>query len=180
MNRLVISYVITFLICSGLHATESNDPNKTNKTADQPENQEDTPKSLHTFTSNMSIVSDYRFRGISQTMRQPAIQGGFDYSHISGLYLGTWASNVDGTAHYYNNTSLEWDFYGGFKGKFFPCKCPDFGYNLGVIYYYYPSGQAFNPQHTRYNTSEFYVELSYKWFSVKYWHTMALYDKSFF
>jgi hypothetical protein len=42
------------------------------------------------------LVSDYIFRGISQTQRQPAIQGGFDYSHASGFYVGTWASNVAG------------------------------------------------------------------------------------
>jgi len=137
--------------------------------------EEEKPKSPHTFTGNVSIVSDYRFRGISQTMRRPAIQGGFDYSHTSGIYLGTWASNVDGTTHFYNNTSMEWDLYGGYKGKLFPCALPDFAYNLGVIYYYYPGGQAQNPQNTRYNTAEFYAELSYKWLSIKYSQTMTNY-----
>jgi uncharacterized protein (TIGR02001 family) len=42
------------------------------------------------------LVSDYIFRGISQTQNQPAIQGGFDYNHASGFYVGTWASNVAG------------------------------------------------------------------------------------
>lgn len=145
----------------GEEKKEASDKKEENK-------KEEKPKSPHTFTANVSIVSDYRFRGISQTMRHPAIQGGFDYSHTKGVYLGTWASNVDGTTHFYNNTSMEWDLYGGYKGKLFPCSLPDFAYNLGLIYYYYPGGQAQNSQHTRYNTAEFYLELSYKWLSVKY------------
>lgn len=137
--------------------------------------EEEKPKSPHTFTANVSIVSDYRFRGISQTMRRPAIQGGFDYSHTSGFYLGTWASNVDGTTHVYNNTSMEWDLYGGYTGKPFPCTIPDFAYNFGVIYYYYPGGQERNAEHTRYNTVELYWQLSYKWLSIKYSETVTDY-----
>lgn len=137
--------------------------------------EEEKPKSPHTFTSNVSLVSDYRFRGISQTMRRPAIQGGFDYSHASGVYLGTWASNVDGTTHFYNNTSMEWDFYGGYKGKFFPCSIPDVAYNIGLIYYYYPGGKTNSSHSVRYNTGEFYIELTYKRLSVKYWQTLTDY-----
>lgn len=136
--------------------------------ADKREENKEEPKSPHTFTSNVSIVSDYRFRGISQTMRRPAIQGGFDYSHAKGVYLGTWASNADGTTHYYNNTSMEWDFYCGYKGKLFPCAIPDFTYNLGLIYYYYPGGKSNAECSVRYNSGEFYVELAYKWLTIKY------------
>lgn len=141
----------------------------------QEDKKEEKSKSPHTFTSNVSIVSDYLFRGISQTMRHPAIQGGFDYSHENGVYLGTWASNVDGTAHFYNNTSMEWDMYGGYKGKLFPCSIPDFTYNVGLIYYYYPGGQSLSPHSVRYNTGEFYIELVYKIFSIKYWQTLTNY-----
>lgn len=56
------------------------------------------PASPHTLTGNLGFVTDYRFRGISQTFEQPAIQGGIDYSHASGFYAGTWASNVYGGA----------------------------------------------------------------------------------
>lgn len=132
-------------------------------------------ESPYTFTGNVSIVSDYPFRGISQTMRRPAIQGGVDYSHSSGFYFGTWGSNVDGTTHFYNNTSMEWDLYGGYKGMLFPCSMSDFAYNLGIIYYYYPGGKALNPQNTRYNTAELYLELSYKWLSVKYSQSLTNY-----
>src|SRR5260221_1043536 len=63
-------------------------------------------------TGNMTLVTDYRFRGISQTLGRPAIQGGFDYAHESGLYLGNWNSNVSSAAGYPGG-NLEMDFYGG-------------------------------------------------------------------
>ena len=49
-----------------------------------------TPAPTPAVTGNISLVSDYRFRGISQTFEKPAIQGGFDYAHASGIYLGNW------------------------------------------------------------------------------------------
>jgi len=72
------------------------------------------PTPEHTLSSNIALVSDYRFRGISQTWRLPALQGGIDYAHSSGLYLGTWASNVSGNS-YNNGAGLELDLYGGYK-----------------------------------------------------------------
>lgn len=132
-------------------------------------------KSRHAFTGNLGFVSDYRFRGISQTLRRPAIQGGLDYAHASGLYLGTWASNVDGTTHYYNNTSMEWDFYGGLKGNLFPCSIPELTCNVGLIYYYYPGGKAHVKQNVRYDTAEWYLELTYKWLSIKFSQSLTNY-----
>ena len=136
-------------------------------------------KSPHTFASHVSLVSDYRFRGISQTMRRPAIQGGFDYSHSRGIYLGTWASNVDGTTHFYNNTSMEWDFFGGYKGKVLANSIQNINYNVGLIYYYYPGGKTHAENSSSYNTAEFYLELSYKWLVIKYWQTFTNYFKIF-
>ena len=52
------------------------------------------PASAHTFTGNAGLVSQYIFRGLSQTNGDPAIQGGADYSHASGFYAGTWLSNI--------------------------------------------------------------------------------------
>ncbi|HBD38686.1 MAG TPA: hypothetical protein DC084_34445, partial [Cupriavidus sp.] len=52
------------------------------------------PASPHTITANVSLVSDYRYRGLSQTNRRPAIQGGFDYAHESGFYIGNWNSSI--------------------------------------------------------------------------------------
>ncbi len=67
----------------------------------------------YTFTGNLGIFSDYRFRGISQTNKKPAIQGGVDFAHSSGIYLGNWNSNVDSAM--YNGANIEMDFYGGWK-----------------------------------------------------------------
>lgn len=113
------------------------------------------------FTGNLSVVSDYRFRGLSQTFRQPAVQGGFDYVHPSGLYVGNWNSNVSGN-QYLNGGSLEMDFYGGYR--FEPVK--DVGLDLGALYYYYPGAKYNNGE--RYNNGEIYLGGTWKWFSAKY------------
>src|SRR5439155_23645800 len=68
-------------------------------------------------TGNLTLVSEYRFRGIDQTYGKPAIQGGFDYSHASGLYLGNWNSNVSQGAGFPGG-NIEMDFYGGWKKTF--------------------------------------------------------------
>ena len=89
------------------------------------------PEPEFTFTGNAGLFSDYRFRGFTQTDYKPAFQGGFDFAHKSGFYLGNWNSNVEQAL--YNGASLEMDFYGGYKHTF-----GDFGLDVGVIYYYYP------------------------------------------
>ena len=63
------------------------------------------------FSANLTIASDYSFRGISQTGMLPAIQGGFDYVLDNGFSFGTWASNVN----YGDNTSQELDLYFGYS-----------------------------------------------------------------
>ncbi|MDQ5847403.1 MAG: TorF family putative porin, partial [Pseudomonadota bacterium] len=83
-------------------------------------------------TGNASLVSEYRFRGIDQTFGKPAFQGGFDYAHSSGIYVGNWNSNVNSGAGF-PHSNLEMDFYGGWKKAF-----GDFGLDVGAIYYMYP------------------------------------------
>lgn len=83
------------------------------------------------IAGNVAIVSDYVFRGISQTDEKPAIQGGFDYAHDSGLFLGTWASNVDFNDG--DQASTEIDLYGGMTGT-----VGDLGWKAAAIYYNYP------------------------------------------
>ena len=63
------------------------------------------------ISGNVSFVSDYSFRGVSQTGLLPAVQGGFDYESESGFSFGTWASNVN----YGDGTSQELDLYFGFS-----------------------------------------------------------------
>ena len=130
-------------------------------------------------TGNMTLVSEYRFRGIDQTFGKPAIQGGFDYSHESGVYLGNWNSNVSQGAGYPGG-NIEMDFYGGWKKAF-----GDFGLDLGAIYYYYPGSDASllgaaNPHSTKTNSGtvhniEAYVGLSWKWLSFKWSHALSDY-----
>lgn len=96
----------------------------------------DAPASPHTLTGNLGLYSQYIFRGLTQTDGQPAVQGGFDYSHSSGFYAGTWASNIswlrDGGG-YRSGGSGEFDFYGGMKGAFGKS---DFTWDLGTLYYF--------------------------------------------
>ncbi|WP_068469490.1 TorF family putative porin [Candidatus Protochlamydia phocaeensis] len=145
---------------------------KEDKEKGDKDKKEEKKKSPHSFTGSVSIVSDYRDRGLSDTLHTPAIQGGFDYAHESGFYLGTWATNTDRSGNLYNNASMEWDIYGGFKSKVFPCY-PDFSYNVGLLFYYYPGGQAFVPKRVKYNTLEYYVEFTFKEVAVKLSQTLT-------
>jgi uncharacterized protein (TIGR02001 family) len=127
------------------------------------------PTPEHTFTGNATLVSDYRFRGISQTFKLPAVQAGFDYAHSSGVYLGTWASNVTNNV-YANGAGLEWDLYGGYKFDL----AKDITADIGLLYYWYP-GAKFNPAGDKYNNTELYGALSYGSFTAKYSHTLSDY-----
>ena len=113
-------------------------------------------------TANVTVVNDYRFRGISQTNYQPAIQGGFDYAHESGLYIGNWNSTINWVSNTTNNgvrAPLEMNFYGGFKKELI---APGFASDFGVLQYYYPqsgsypAGSMLNP-----NTTEIYAAQNY-------------------
>ncbi|MBL0142065.1 MAG: hypothetical protein IPP91_08285 [Betaproteobacteria bacterium] len=123
------------------------------------------PTPEHVLTANAGLFSQYIFRGISQTAGEAAVQGGFDYAHSSGLYLGTWASNISWLQDFgaYSRSSLEWDFYGGFKNNFPGSE--DWTYDVGVLYYYYPG--KINPGITNANTVEGYGAVGWKWLSVK-------------
>jgi len=120
------------------------------------------PTPEHTFTGNVALVSDYRFRGISQTFGKPAIQGGFDYAHSSGFYVGNWNSNVSGV-QYPGGASLEMDFYGGYKFE----PMPDLTGDIGLLYYYYP-GATIGTTGEKFDNTEIYFAATYKWFSAKY------------
>lgn len=121
------------------------------------------PPSEYTLTANMALVSDYRFRGVSQTYKLPAVQGGIDYSHASGFYLGTWASSVSGN-QYINGAGLEADIYGGYKFEV----AKDLTLDLGVLFYLYPGAHYNNATKTKYDNTELYIAAAYKWFSAKY------------
>jgi len=132
------------------------------------------PTPEHTLTANVGLFSEYIFRGIEQTGGKPAVQGGFDYAHSSGFYLGTWASNISWLSDFglYNRGSLEWDFYGGYKQSF-PDPYGDFFYDLGVYGYVYPGKR--NPGVFNVDTWELYAALGWKWVSVKFSYALTDY-----
>lgn len=128
---------------------------------------------VHVFTGYLTFVSDYRDRGISQTMRQPAIQGEMKYEHVpSGVYFKTWGSNVDGTDNFLNNTSLELNFYLGFTRKL--CST-SFSVDAGLQFYVYPGGEAFVRNRTSYNSIEYYIQINYEKFNIVFHQTITDY-----
>ncbi len=123
--------------------------------------------SPHSLTGNLGIFSSYRFRGIAQTNNNPALQGGIDYAHSSGFYVGNWNSNVSSGAGFPDG-NIEMDFYGGYKHAF-----GDFGLDVGAIYYYYPGSHAkvlstVKPDGGAVNNKEIYIGGSWKFLSAKY------------
>jgi uncharacterized protein (TIGR02001 family) len=121
-------------------------------------------KSDWTVTGNVGLFSDYRFRGISQTDESPALQGGFDVGHSSGFYVGNWNSNID--SDFFAGANLEMDFYGGYKGSF-----GDFGYDVGLLYYYYPNSGRGDAD--KIDNTEIYFGIGYGGFSAKYYHAIG-------
>ena len=123
--------------------------------ADEPAAAEVSP-----ITANVTVASNYIYRGLTQTNNKPAIQGGFDYAHESGFYVGNWNSNISWISDQYgggnapNGTSkpgsgtgsvtapIEMDFYAGFKKELIG---EGFASDFGVLQYYYPvSGMIMN------------------------------------
>lgn len=91
---------------------------------------EDSP---HEFSANIAIATDYMYRGGSQTDEQPAISGGFDYGHESGVYVGVWASNVDFQDIGLPSSNIELDYYGGVAGEL----ANGISWDVGGLYYHY-------------------------------------------
>jgi len=129
-----------------------------------------------TVTSNIALTNAYFFRGLNYTRERPAVQGGFDISHSSGFYVGTWASNVDSNS--IPNSSVEIDVYGGFT--------KDIGgvlADVGVLQFLFPSSRL--PLGSNFgtgdsignsaNTTELYLALTWQMLNVKYSHAVTDY-----
>lgn len=114
--------------------------------------------SPHTVTGNLSFVSDYQFRGVSQTDEDMAIQGGFDYAHASGFYAGVWGSNIE-----WAPANMELDVYAGYAGS-----AGDLGYNVGLLQYVYPDFSDAD-------TTEMYGGITYKGFGLKVSYSLSDY-----
>lgn len=109
-----------------------------------------------------AIVSDYDFRGISQTALDPAVQLGATYSLDNGFYAFGWGSNIDGDS--YPGADLELDLGAGFAGGDAE---QSFGYDLGLLAYVYPGESDFNYE-------EIYAGVSRRWFAGKLWYSPEL------
>jgi uncharacterized protein (TIGR02001 family) len=127
-------------------------------------------------TSNVALVTNYLYRGISQSGGNPAIQGGFDYSSASGFYIGTWGSSISWLSDEYTTTptaagaqsaGLELDTYLGFKNSF----ATDYSYDVGYLRYNYPGHYATGA--TKADTDEIYALIGYKWLTAKYSYALS-------
>jgi uncharacterized protein (TIGR02001 family) len=119
------------------------------------------PAPDYTLSFNVGAVTDYRYRGISQSRKKAALQGGIDFAHSSGFYLGTWATTIKWVKDGGGNAGGEFDFYGGYKGT-----AGAIGYDLGILTYQYPDHSlAISP-----NTTEIYGAGTYGPVTLKYSH----------
>lgn len=105
------------------------------------------------FSFNAGVVSDYFFRGISQTEHDPALQGGVDWNHESGFYLGSWASNVS----FDGDSDIEVDLYGGAK---IPVT-EQLTFDVGYMRYEYVDGEA---------ADDAYLGVTFNNLNLKYSH----------
>ena len=123
------------------------------------------PEPDYTLSYNVGATTDYRYRGISQSRLNPALQGGVDFTHKSGVYLGAWASTIQWIKDAGGDGNVELDLYGGYKGEF----SKDLSYDVGVLAYQYPS----NKLPTSANTAELYGAVTYGPVTAKYSHSVS-------
>lgn len=123
-----------------------------------------------TLAFNAGVVSDYRYRGISQSRLDPALQGGVDYSDKSGFYVGAWGSTIkwikDSGA---SQGAVELDLYGGYKGA-----VGDVAYDVGFLRYEYAGNKLKQVSgFVNANTNEVYGAVTYGLFTAKYSHALS-------
>ena len=160
------------------------------------------PAPTPALTGNIRLVNDYVWRGLTQTNGKPAIQGGLDYTHASGFYVGTWLSNISwftdqnagtrstaggnigpislaspgGVGAPYavnrsNQTSLEWDLYGGYMGRF----ADYWTYDIGLQRYQFTGTFDNVGAYRKPSTTEVYGAIGYKWLTLKYSKAISTY-----
>ena len=105
------------------------------------------------FESNVAIANDYVWRGMTQTAEEPAISGGFDIAGESGLYFGTWASNVE----FGDGAALELDWYAGYANELEN----GLSYDIGYLAFTYPGEDSLDFE-------EIYFGLGYSYFGLTY------------
>lgn len=129
------------------------------------------PEPDYTLSFNASVVTDYRYRGISQSRLKPAVQGGLDFAHKKGFYLGAWGSTIkwieDSGA---TDGNVEIDLYGGFKGEL----AKDVAFDVGVLRYEYVRNKLGAVSgYANANTTELYGALTYGVVTAKYSQSLS-------
>lgn len=127
------------------------------------------PASAWTVGGNVMLLSDYLFRGVSQTQRKPTAQGTVDFTHASGAYLGVFGSGVSNAA--YNNTSgSEIDLYGGYRHTLGDTSNID----AGIVTYWYPSAKYRAGGRTiKYDTQDAKLGVNVGSFNAYGWVTLS-------
>lgn len=127
------------------------------------------------WSANLTIANQYVTRGFSNSLGDPVIQGGVDYTSPTGFNVGYWMSTLN--SRFVQGSWAEMDFYAGYTKSF-----GDLNVGAQIYYYIYPDGKFIYDKtlpnvNVSYNYGEFVPTLSYKWFSAKYWYT---YTKNYF
>jgi uncharacterized protein (TIGR02001 family) len=125
------------------------------------------PESSLSF--NVGATTDYRYRGISQSRLQPALQGGLDYADKSGFYAGAWASTIKWVKDAGGDANVEIDLYAGYKGA-----VADVAYDVGFLRYEYPSNKLGSVAgFANASTNEIYGAATFGPATLKYSHAVS-------
>jgi uncharacterized protein (TIGR02001 family) len=130
------------------------------------------PEPDYTLSYSVGATTDYRYRGISQSGKKPALQGSVDFAHKNGFYLGAWGSTITwikDTAPGLTKGPLEVDIYGGYKGEI----NKSFAYDVGALQYWYVGNNVSSKGGTSPNTLELYGALTYNVVTAKYSHSVT-------
>lgn len=188
-SKLITAVLATLSFANFAHADEPQVLHEELKEAKAPYMEEKQSSSDWAATGNIGVVSDYYFRGISQSWHKPTVQGGMDITHSSGFYTGLWGSGV--TPNTYPDATTEIDIYAGYNGTIPTVE--KLGYTVGIYGYLYPGGswkkyrgsttldgngnpdpnRPLTPGGGRWDTYEANVGVSYDWISAKLSYTLT-------
>jgi uncharacterized protein (TIGR02001 family) len=167
MKRTIASTLAltALLAAAGVHAQEQTAAAPTGKPADSTADSAAAPAAAG-VTWNLGAVTDYRYRGISQTRTHPAIQGGADWTDpASGLYVGTWLSSITWARDAGGGGHVEMDVYAGKRGDL----GGGFSYDVGLLGYIYPGNKLGDvPGYVDGDTGELYGQVGYGPVYLKY------------
>jgi uncharacterized protein (TIGR02001 family) len=121
------------------------------------------------FSSTITATTDYDFRGVSLSAKDPALQVSLDWAADSGFYVGAWASNIDSGPDV--DGDLELDLYGGFSGE----TAGGLGWDVGLVWYLYPDSSASATKEKIADYPEIYAGISYGPFELKQWYSNDLF-----